>query len=236
VSGKPLRINLGSGEAYLEGFVNVDALPDAPGVDVVADISEELPFETGSADLIYAAHLLEHFPTDAVPGMLAEWRRVLKVGGQLLVAVPDIEAIAKIIAERRPGWFTPPHEPWIGAIYGGQKDEYDFHKTGFTAPWLAYLLNQAGFGAVKREERFQEINLRDASFSPLPFGTNISLNMRATAGQGPMVELGPDPGTRAFNLVDRALTTGLMVSTAARARVMERRRRRIESEMGWRQG
>ena len=77
---KPLRINLGSGEACLEGFVNVDALPDAPGVDVVADISEELPFETGSADLIYAAHLLEHFPTDAVPGMLAEWRRVLRDG------------------------------------------------------------------------------------------------------------------------------------------------------------
>ncbi len=230
---KPLRINLGSGEAYLEGFVNVDALPDAPGVDVVADISEELPFESGSADLIYAAHLLEHFPTDAVPGMLAEWRRVLKDGGQLLVAVPDIEAISKIIAERRPGWFTPPHEPWIGAIYGGQKDEYDFHKTGFTAPWLAYLLNQAGFGSAKREERFAEINLRDASFSPLPFGTNISLNMRATAGAGPMIDVSPDPGSRAFNLVDRALTTGLMVSTAARARIMERRRRRVERDLGW---
>ena len=233
MTNQPLRINLGSGEAYLEGFVNVDALPDAPGVDVVADISDELPFETGSADLIYAAHLLEHFPTDAVPGMLAEWRRVLKDGGQLLVAVPDIEAISQIIAERRPGWFTPPHEPWIGAIYGGQKDEYDFHKTGFTAPWLAYLLNQAGFGAVKREERFREINLRDASFSPLPFGTNISLNMRATAGEGTMIDVSPDPGSRAFNLVDRALTTGLMVSTAVRARIMERRRRRIERDLGW---
>ena len=67
-----MKINLGSGQRPIAGFVNVDALPDAPGVNVVADISDVLPFEDGSASLIYAAHILEHFPHDHVPTMLRE--------------------------------------------------------------------------------------------------------------------------------------------------------------------
>ena len=63
-----LKLNLGSGLTPIPGFVNVDALEDVPGVDVVADISGRLPFEDGSADLVYASHLLEHFATDQIPG------------------------------------------------------------------------------------------------------------------------------------------------------------------------
>jgi predicted SAM-dependent methyltransferase len=222
-----LKINLGSGERPLPGFINVDALADAPGVDVVADISEPLPFEDGSAELIYAAHILEHFPTDQVPALLRDWRRVLRDGGQLLVAVPDLDVIARMLVERS-GWFTPPHSPWIGAIFGGQKDAYDFHKTGFNAPWLAYLLNEAGFGTVRREERFVDIGVMDATVSPLPFGVNMSLNMRAIAGEGKLPALRPTPVERVFDTIDRALQFTFVTSTCIRARLMARRRRKIE--------
>jgi predicted SAM-dependent methyltransferase len=223
------RINIGSGAVPLPGFVNVDALEDAPGVDVVADISERLPFEDASADTIYAAHILEHFATDAVPALLADWRRVLKPGGELLVAVPDLDVIARTLIDRE-GWFTPPHNPWLGAIYGGQKDEYDFHKTGFTAVWLAKLLDDAGFGDVRRVPRFEEIGINDASFSPLPFGRNVSLNMRAVAGAKPLDanDLERGAGEKALEKLDRVLTFGMEVSTSLRARLMARRRRRIE--------
>jgi predicted SAM-dependent methyltransferase len=228
-----LRLNLGSGETPIPGFVNVDALEQAPGVDVVADISERLPFDDGAADLVYASHLLEHFPTDAVPGLLAEWRRVLRPGGTLLVAVPDLEAVASIIVERRPGWFTPPHGPWLGVIYGGQKDEYDFHKTGFTAAWLAHLLREAGFGEIERATRFNEVPVPDASFSPAPFGVNISLNMRAVAGGADRLEavMSPTPAERALNFVDRILLLGMQVSTGLRARLMKRRLGRIQRSL-----
>src|ERR1700740_499832 len=152
-----LLLNLGSGGVALEGFTNVDALNDAPGGDGVADLSQPLRCAEGEADLIYAAHVLEHFPTDMVPQLLGDWRRVLRTGGLLLVAVPDLEVVARTLVDERPGWFTPPHNPWLGAIYGGQKDEYDFHKTGFTAPWLAGLLTAAGFGSVERVDRFREV-------------------------------------------------------------------------------
>lgn len=223
------RINIGSGTVPLPGFVNVNALPDSPGVDVVANIAERLPFDDGSADTLYAAHILEHFPTDAVPALLADWRRVLRDGGELLVAVPDLEVIARTLMDRE-GWFTPPHNPWLGAIYGGQKDEYDFHKTGFTAVWLAKLLDDAGFGDVRRVPRFQEIGVNDTSFSPLPFGRNMSLNMRAVAGAPGLRpdDLERSGGEKALEVLDVALRFGMEVSTSLRARLMGRRRRRIE--------
>jgi predicted SAM-dependent methyltransferase len=224
-----LRLNLGSGMTPIPGFVNVDALEDAPGVDVVANIGERLPFEDGSAELVYASHLLEHFPHDRVPELLAEWRRVLAPGGALLIAVPDLETIASLMVSRE-GWFTPPHMPWIGAIYGGQKDEYDFHKTGFTEPWLAHLLREAGFGEIERVERFAEVPVADASFSPMPFGVNISLNMRGVAAGADRLEAAMTPGgwVRLFDVVDRILLLAMQVSTGIRAKVMKRRRARLE--------
>ena len=227
-----LRLNLGSGERPLPGFVNVDTLADAPGVDVVADVTQRLPFDDGSAELIYAVHLLEHVATDRVPEVLADWRRVLRPGGVLMVAVPDLDAIARILVDRA-GWFTPPHNPWLGAIYGGQKDEWDFHKTGFTAPWLAHLLENAGFGEVRHLERFEEIGIPDASVSPQPFGVNISLNMRAVAGGAgvPPKLMSPTAIERALNSLDRALSLGMAVSTAVRSRAMLRRRRALESKL-----
>jgi predicted SAM-dependent methyltransferase len=225
-----LRLNLGSGLTPIPGFVNVDALEDLPGVDVVADIGQRLPFEDGAAELVYASHLLEHFPTEEVPQLLAEWRRVLRPGGTLLVAVPDLEVVASMMVERR-GWFTPPHGPWLGVIYGGQKDAYDFHKTGFTAPWLAHLLRETGFGEIRRVTRFAEIPVADASASPLPFGVNVSLNMRAVAGGADRLDgmMSPGAAERAFNLIDRMLMLAMQVSTGLRARIMRRRLARIES-------
>jgi predicted SAM-dependent methyltransferase len=228
-----LRLNLGSGTVPLEGFTNVDALPDAPGVDVFADLSQPLPFADGEADLIYAAHVLEHFPTDVVPVLLADWRRVLRAGGLLLVAVPDLEVMARTILEDRPGWFTPPHSPWLGALYGGQKDEYDFHKTGFTAPWLAGLLADAGFGSVQKVQRFRELSVADTSFSPVPFGRNVSLNMRAVAGGEPLpAELfARTPVERMLDLLDFVLMGAMIVSTRARSRIMGSRRQMLEREL-----
>jgi predicted SAM-dependent methyltransferase len=225
-----LRLNLGSGDVPLPGFTNVDALEGAPGVDVIADLSEPLPFADGEADLIYAAHVLEHFSTDVVPRLLADWRRVLRPGGLLLVAVPDLEVIASMLVVDRPGWFTPPHNPWLGAIYGGQKDVYDFHKTGFTAMWLAHLLNEAGFGEIQQVDRFDEIGAADASFSPQPFGTNVSLNMRARAVPAdlPADLFERSRSERALQRVDDTILGAMKLSTLVRSRVMRRRRARLE--------
>ena len=218
-----LKLNLGSGDRPLPGFVNVDALPTARGVDVVADISQRLPFEGGSASVVYASHLLEHFPHARTVDVLKEWRRVLEPGGRLLVAVPDLQAIARLLIAR-PGWFTPPNNPWLGAIYGGQKDDWDYHKAGFTEPWLAHVLELAGFSHVRSVARFDEVGVVDTSYSPFPFGTNISLNMAAFNGAGRQPSAStPTRLERSLSTIGTALELGMRARSAAQSRLALRR-------------
>ena len=39
-------------------------------------------------------------------------------------------------------------------------------------------MREAGFGEIERVPRFEEIPVADASFSPLPFGTNVPFDIR----------------------------------------------------------
>lgn len=55
--------------------------------DAVADVTQELPLEAESQDVIVARHILEH--VEDVPATLQHWSKVLKHGGRLIVAVPD---------------------------------------------------------------------------------------------------------------------------------------------------
>mmetsp|Transcript_2130 Transcript_2130/g.4634 ORF Transcript_2130/g.4634 Transcript_2130/m.4634 type:complete len:275 (+) Transcript_2130:1027-1851(+) len=75
----------------------VDAVP-GPGVVEVSDMSQ-LPFDADRFDVVYASHCLEHAPWDSLEATLNEWRRVLARGGTLCVAVPDMVAMAKLIAD-----------------------------------------------------------------------------------------------------------------------------------------
>lgn len=59
--------------------------------------ADKLPFETASLDFVYSSHLLEDY-LDPLP-VLTEWNRCVKIGGNIVILVPDKvlwnEAIAK---------------------------------------------------------------------------------------------------------------------------------------------
>jgi ubiquinone/menaquinone biosynthesis C-methylase UbiE len=57
-----------------------------PGVEFVQS-GEELPFDGGSFDAVWAGEVLEH--VQDVLGLLAEVHRVLRVKGQLIVSTPN---------------------------------------------------------------------------------------------------------------------------------------------------
>ena len=56
---------------------------------------------------------------------LTEWRRVLKPGGLLMVAVPDLAAIMLLILEKS----LPDNlrDLLDSVLFGGHRDEYDIH-------------------------------------------------------------------------------------------------------------
>ncbi|QHE78137.1 methyltransferase domain-containing protein [Hydrogenophaga sp. PBL-H3] len=174
------RLHLGCGNVRLPGFCNVDILT-THAVDVISDISKLDNFKDESIALIYACHVLEHFSHDEALDVLQRWFEVLKPGGELRVSVPDIDRIVKIYTENWQHFQTPGHSPWIGLLYGGQVDPYDFHKTGFNFCWMKHLLEKVGFEEVHEyphEPHFLP-GVEDASLAKEPFGQFFSLNVLA---------------------------------------------------------
>lgn len=82
-----VRLNLGSGDIVLRGFVNVDTFAH-PGV-FTADLREPWPWEDDSIDYVRASHIIEHLP-DKIFTMNELWR-VLKPGGRVRISVPTTE-------------------------------------------------------------------------------------------------------------------------------------------------
>lgn len=176
----PYRLHLGCGNIKLNGFCNVDAL-ETIAADAIDDIRTLERFPDKSAQEIYACHVLEHFAHDEVIPLLKRWHDVLQPGGIVRISVPDLDRIVRIYTKNWEHFQTPGNSPWVGLIYGGQSTPYDFHKTGFNANWLRYILEQVGF--VECEEYPHEPHFVpgtvDASVANATFGEYFSLNMMA---------------------------------------------------------
>jgi SAM-dependent methyltransferase len=139
-----LRLNLGAGGVHLDGFVSVDLR----GADVNHDLAEmPWPFEDGSATAILASHVLEHFDQKAGALFLRECARILKPGGVLSVAVPDMD---KFIEARLTGrWELLGGYLWtdLNDLLGGGLSEprtEQRHKHMYSWGSLAWALWDAG--------------------------------------------------------------------------------------------
>lgn len=87
-------LNLGCGLRFLRDWVNVDFVSTGP--DVIAhNLLKGIPFPDNSFDVVYHSHILEHFSKEHASIFIKECFRVLRPGGILRVAVPDLERIVK---------------------------------------------------------------------------------------------------------------------------------------------
>jgi SAM-dependent methyltransferase len=85
-TGAPRKLNLGCGEDYKEGYVNVD-FHGHVNIDVQHDLNSlPYPFADNSFDHVLASHVLEHLDRPFV--VMKELHRILKPGGTLIVKVP----------------------------------------------------------------------------------------------------------------------------------------------------
>lgn len=142
----PLLLNLGCGKDVREGFINIDLFSDDPRV-VFMDI-RKLEFEDNSADLILASDILEHFSHREVEQVLAEWVRVLKPNGEIIIRSPSLKLQAE--AYLRGDW-----DARVASymIYGGQTNPGDYHCVGFDLNSIANLFEKVGLELVSYEEQ-----------------------------------------------------------------------------------
>lgn len=109
----------------------------------------------GSMDSLYSSHNIEHVFYHEVPIVLSEFRRVIKDDGFCIITCPDIQEVAKYMAQGKLD--TPLYESPGGPIsaldimYGHgaaieSGEVYMAHKTGFNLKLLAKRIDEAGFG------------------------------------------------------------------------------------------
>lgn len=149
--GRLVFLNLGCGDKYINGFINVDGNIFREK-DMWLDLRSGLPFPNESVDAIYSCHVFEHFYMDELKTILRECFRVLKYHGGIRVLVPSLEqAIAAYVAERK-DWF--PDFPSSYNSIGGRFFNYLFcdsqHRLAFDWSFLSELLHEAGFRVAVR--------------------------------------------------------------------------------------
>lgn len=145
----------------------------------IDDLSQ---FEDETADVIYTSHVLEYFNIDEAHTVLEEWKRVLKVGGVLRIAVPDFSQISRLYLENK-----FPLSKFIGPLYGRMNMDGSsiYHKHVYDEKTLKQLLvNDLGFTNYQRYDwkETEHAIFDDHSQAYLPHmdkedGTLISLNV-----------------------------------------------------------
>lgn len=125
--------------------------------DIVSSMIDMGAVETGSFDAIWCCHSLEHLEHHEIAPALSEFRRVLRLDGFALIAVPDLQSAAEEIALGKidDPLYVSPAGPVaaLDLIYGFRPFLKDgksnmAHRTGFIGMSLARHLQQAQFAEV----------------------------------------------------------------------------------------
>jgi SAM-dependent methyltransferase len=153
---KSLQLNLGCGGRCFADHMNVDIFDECPVAGMrytKADISKRLPFEDGTADVVFSCHVIEHlWPWDA-PEILADWIRVLKPGGEFIVECPNLLGAAAIITAAERDNNADLWKLAMFALYGDPKYKNieQRHKWGYTPKTLISFLTGMGLKDVRQE-------------------------------------------------------------------------------------
>lgn len=154
-SAEKSYLHLGCGGRILPGFVNIDKY--FQDKDVINFDIFQLPYPNNSIDVIYCSHVLEHLPIRHAKLAIIEWSRVLKKGGKLHLAIPDLEVILHKLLD--PTLSEKMHQWMMYTLFGYQTnpanrdpsvldfpiDPGQFHTCGFTKKTISKELSNNHF-------------------------------------------------------------------------------------------
>lgn len=166
-----LKVHVGCGKNYIEGWVNCD-LTYKYQVDKVWDLTSPYPpFESDSVDYIFIEHVLEHFSLKQGIKILKTFNTLLKKGGVLRVVVPSLESLVsgylndegfkEVYNELNPDAKIAFSSQLVNkAFYGyGHKNMYD-------KQLLSFALKSAGF-TFRNMQFFDDDEVGDCTFNDL---------------------------------------------------------------------
>lgn len=149
MESKKIRLHLGCGENYLEGYVNVDFPPSEhtvikPRADLFKDI-RDLEYPEESVDEVRSHHLFEHFSRVEAIDLLLKWMKWLKPGGILRIETPDFYRCAHLFI------FSNFEERTQLArhIFGSQEAKWAYHLDGWWDQKFKIFLRKLKFCQIK---------------------------------------------------------------------------------------
>jgi hypothetical protein len=134
--------------------------------DLVGTMTDMSAVASGSVDAIVSSHNIEHLYPHEVPVALAEFVRVLKDDGMVLITCPDLQSVCARVAngELASTLYESPAGPIaaIDIMYGLRSamaggNLFMAHRCGFTLQLLADTLQSCGFpstAGLARPEAF----------------------------------------------------------------------------------
>ena len=144
------RLQWGCGGSAAPGWINSD-IKEGPGIDIACDIKHGLPLEADSIDYAVSIHALPEIHLNDQVTVLKELRRVLKPGGVLRLALPDLmKGIKAFERNDRDYFLVPDHDARsMGAKLITQIIWYGYTRTLFVPEFIEELLINAEFKQVK---------------------------------------------------------------------------------------
>jgi predicted SAM-dependent methyltransferase len=104
------KLQIGTGNNILPGWLNTDLYTDVAFNDIAfLDVSDPFPFKDNTFDVVFSEHMIEHVPYALGQTMLKEIRRVLKPGGKVRIATPNLANILALYTDKP----TPAQERYI---------------------------------------------------------------------------------------------------------------------------
>lgn len=162
------KLQIGCGNNILLGWLNTDLIYEKNKVAYL-DAGMQFPLPDKGFDYIFSEHIFEHLTFTQGLNMVKECFRVLKPGGRLRLATPDLDFLIKLYndPDKKPHkeyikWSTNLHLQEISKQY--DEDEYSaaFVVNNFFRDWdheviynyegLELVLKKAGFANITRQE------------------------------------------------------------------------------------
>ncbi len=150
-----MKLHLGCGQVYLEGYINIDYPLDKHTVQEksVADEFHDLTklrYKAKTIDEVRLHHVYEHFPRNVALALLASWHTWLKKGGKIHIEVPDFDESAKLVLDPK----APDRDRKVALrhIFGSNEAPWATHYEGWSADRLTEVLRLFGFKNIKIEQ------------------------------------------------------------------------------------
>ncbi len=165
-------LQLGAGPNALDGWLNTDIAPSRRDIAYL-DATRPFPLEDETFDYVFSEHQIEHIEARHALPMLRECFRVLKPGGRLRIATPDLAVVIGLYDEES----SERYLDYVIALTRGVADSgrgraaidaltatpatkrafvinevvrWYGHQFIYDEPTLGGLLDQAGFARIER--------------------------------------------------------------------------------------